>query len=95
MVPTLETERLTMRAWRQTDFEPFAQFYADPALRRLSEGPATEIRPGVEWPLTRAIGPFAGTDSGRLRKRGRASLWVMPDYGFRKDGLNPKSVGVC
>jgi RimJ/RimL family protein N-acetyltransferase len=31
MVPTLETERLTLRAWRQADLEPFAAYYGDPA----------------------------------------------------------------
>jgi RimJ/RimL family protein N-acetyltransferase len=38
MIPTLETERLTMRAWRQADFEPFAQFYADPATAAFVGG---------------------------------------------------------
>jgi RimJ/RimL family protein N-acetyltransferase len=30
MIPILETERLTLRPWRQSDFEPFADFYSDP-----------------------------------------------------------------
>ena len=47
MIPTLETERLTMRAWRQADFEPFAQFYADPATAAFVAvtGQSTAVRP--------------------------------------------------
>jgi RimJ/RimL family protein N-acetyltransferase len=30
MVPTLETERLKLRAWRQSDLDSFAAYYAEP-----------------------------------------------------------------
>src|SRR5215475_1690224 len=38
MVPILETERLTLRAWRQADLEPFAQYYANPATAAFVGG---------------------------------------------------------
>src|SRR5215468_6765288 len=38
MVPTLETERLTLRAWRQVDLAPFAAYYADPATAAFVGG---------------------------------------------------------
>ena len=34
MIPTLETERLRLRAWRMDDFEALADFVADPDLSR-------------------------------------------------------------
>src|SRR5262245_21599959 len=38
MVPILETERLTLRAWRQADLEPFAEYYANPATAAFVGG---------------------------------------------------------
>ena len=38
MVPTLETARLALRAWRQADLEPFAAYYADPATAAFVGG---------------------------------------------------------
>src|SRR5215831_5021885 len=38
MVPTLETERLTLRAWRQADLEAFATYYADRATAAFVGG---------------------------------------------------------
>lgn len=34
----LETERLTLRMWREDDFEPFAQICADPEVMRFLGG---------------------------------------------------------
>lgn len=34
-VPVLETERLTLRQWRETDREPFAEMNADPEVMRF------------------------------------------------------------
>lgn len=39
-VPTLETERLLLRAFRPDDFEPFADFYADAERSKFVGGPA-------------------------------------------------------
>ena len=38
MVPTLETERLKLRAWRQSDLELFAAYYADPTTAAFVGG---------------------------------------------------------
>jgi len=38
MIPTLETERLVLRAWKQEDFEPYARFMADADVMRYLSG---------------------------------------------------------
>lgn len=38
MIPTLETERLLLRAWAPQDFEPLASFLADPDVMRYLSG---------------------------------------------------------
>jgi RimJ/RimL family protein N-acetyltransferase len=38
MIPRLFTERLTLREYRPTDFEPFAAFMADPEVVRFLHG---------------------------------------------------------
>jgi RimJ/RimL family protein N-acetyltransferase len=38
MVPTLQTDRLNLRAWRQSDLEPFATFCADPTTAAFVGG---------------------------------------------------------
>ncbi|HZB92318.1 MAG TPA: GNAT family N-acetyltransferase [Stellaceae bacterium] len=37
-IPTLETERLRLRAWREEDFEPFARMMADADVARFIGG---------------------------------------------------------
>jgi RimJ/RimL family protein N-acetyltransferase len=41
MVPTLETERLRLRAWCEEDHDPFAQFCANAATARFMGGPCS------------------------------------------------------
>lgn len=42
-IPTLTTDRLLLRSWRDSDLEPFAALNADP-----------EVMEFMRWPLTRA-----------------------------------------
>jgi|SRR5579863_1958490 len=39
MIPVLQSERLTFRAWREDDFEAFASIYSDPEQSRFIGGP--------------------------------------------------------
>jgi RimJ/RimL family protein N-acetyltransferase len=38
MIPVLETERLRLREWRESDFEPYAAIYADEGQARFIGG---------------------------------------------------------
>lgn len=40
-VPTLTTDRLLMRSWRESDLEPFATLNADPEVMEFMRGPLT------------------------------------------------------
>jgi RimJ/RimL family protein N-acetyltransferase len=75
-VPTIETPRLVLRAWRDADVEPWVAMNADPRVteflgrayaRELSEASAAAIRRALEedgygwWALEiRGGAPFAG-----------------------------------
>jgi RimJ/RimL family protein N-acetyltransferase len=43
-VPTLETERLWMRLFRESDFEDYAAMHADPEVMRFRDGPWDRAR---------------------------------------------------
>lgn len=85
-VPHLETDRLRLRGWRESDFAPLAAFYAaDPgatyvggamppedAWRRL----ATFIG---HWHL-KGYGPFAVEENATGRWCGWCALWQPPEF---------------
>jgi RimJ/RimL family protein N-acetyltransferase len=55
LVPTLETDRLLMRGWREDDFEPYAALMADPEVARYLEG-----RPYDRWESWRSMALHVG-----------------------------------
>ncbi len=62
--PTLETARLRLRGWRESDFDAFAAMMADPDCARFLTGdqrPQIARRRGVVWRCMSAI------DAARLR----------------------------
>ncbi len=80
-IPELETERTLMRAWRQSDLEPFSAWRADPEVSRFVGGPldrdqswramATYLG---HWQL-RGYGTWAVQSKADGQLLGRAGLW--------------------
>jgi RimJ/RimL family protein N-acetyltransferase len=79
-VPTLTTERLTLRGWRPDDLEAYAEITADPEVMRFMDGPLD--RAGA-W---REIALFVG--HWELRGYG---LWVVER---REDGALLGRIGL-
>ncbi len=81
--PTLESERLVLRGFREADFEPMAEFYADP-VSSFYGGPCGReeawrkfaIYPG-HWAL-RGYGPWALEEKESGDFVGVSGLW-FPD----------------
>lgn len=82
MIPTLETERLRLRAWTPEDFEDHARFSADPdVMRYLSGEPQSRAEAWRtmamivgHWAL-RGYGFFAVEQKSDRRFIGRVGLW--------------------
>ena len=53
-IPVLETGRLRLRGWIPEDYDPFAEFYADPVASRFVGGPRDRE---AAW---RALAMYAG-----------------------------------
>ena len=80
-IPVIETERLVLRGFTSTDFEPYAQGNADPEVQRFLGGPmdreaswrslAAHIG---HWTL-RGYGQWALERRADGRLIGRAGLW--------------------
>jgi len=68
MVPTLETERLRMRAWREDDHAPFAAYLADEASAKFIGG---ACGPADAWRRM-------ATQIGHWAMRGYGS-WVLEE----------------
>lgn len=75
-IPTLETERLRLRAWRADDLDSFARWYADPQVMRYLGDGTTADRAQTWAAVARAIGHWV------LRGYGQ---WVVE----RKDTGEP------
>jgi RimJ/RimL family protein N-acetyltransferase len=81
VIPVLETERLRLREWRETDFEPFAAIYADEAQCRFIGGPQSRAEAwrkmalfAGHWPL-RGYGQWALEDKATGAFAGWAGPW--------------------
>lgn len=96
MVPTLETARLRLRAFRESDLEAFAAMQADPEVMRHI-GPAGATRTRAEswtgmavamgqWVL-KGFGMWAWEERASGRFVGRGGIlepygWPMPELGY-------------
>lgn len=85
MTPTLETERLVLRAMKSEDFEPFAAFYASDAARFVG-GPEDRVATwrrmatyAGSWTL-RGYGKFVVEDKQTGRPAGMAGPWYPEDW---------------
>jgi RimJ/RimL family protein N-acetyltransferase len=93
MVPTLETERLILRNWQESDFDPFAQYYADPTTAAFVGGTCSRSDAwrrmaafAGHWPL-RGYGFWALEEKASGHFVGYAGLyfpegWPEPEVGW-------------
>ena len=79
-IPTLETDRLILRAFRQEDFEPMAVFFADP-VSAFYGGPCNREEAwrkfavySGHWAL-RGYGPWALEEKATGQYVGLSGLW--------------------
>ena len=91
MIPTLTTERLTLRAPRLDDFEPFAAFYAGPRSGFVG-GPLTRERAwrvlaqeAGHWHLM-GFGRWIVTETPSGRPVGVVGLWHPEGFPERELG---------
>jgi len=85
MAPKLETERLSLRAWRKNDFAPYAQFCADENMmtyvggtKSLAEAWTNFCAMIGEWSV-RGMGTFAVEERASGATAGYAGLWFPID----------------
>ena len=91
MIPTLETERLILRALRESDFDEYASMMSDPEVTRYLGDGRTHGRDEAwrhfamlvgHWQL-RGFGMWAITERGRDRMIGRAGFFYPEGWpGF-------------
>ncbi|TMR28688.1 GNAT family N-acetyltransferase [Nonomuraea zeae] len=97
-MPELETERLTLRGWREEDLEPLTAIYADPAVMRFigdgsvrtsEETAAGFARMRREWE-ERGFGMFAV----EVRETGELAGWAgLTVPGFLPEVLPAVEIG--
>lgn len=84
--PELETERLRLRFWRESDVEPFLAFYRDPQsaavygddVKRSDVWRRIALIIG-HWQL-RGFGPWVLEDKATGRFAGHGGLWFPDDW---------------
>lgn len=84
-IPTLETERLTLRAPKLADFEHWAAFYASPRASSESR-PLTRLEAWQTWAadaglwLLRGYGPFGLEDRATGAYLGEVGIYQQANY---------------
>ncbi|MGE0237836.1 MAG: GNAT family N-acetyltransferase [Parvibaculaceae bacterium] len=87
LVPGLETERLRLRQWRESDVDPFFAFYRDPqsaavygdGITRSDVWRRVALLVG-HWQL-RGFGPWALEDKATGKFAGHGGLWFPDGWG--------------
>lgn len=99
--PTIETARLTLRAWRESDFPAMARFYADDQTARFVGGVMTPDEAWRRmatyvghWSL-RGYGPWALEEKSSGAFIGYSGLWNPHGWPEREInwGLLPEKQG--
>jgi RimJ/RimL family protein N-acetyltransferase len=85
--PELETERLRLRHWRESDVDPFLAFYRDPQSAAIY---GTDITHSDVWRRValvighwqlRGFGPWALEDKATGKFAGHGGLWFPDGWG--------------
>lgn len=85
--PELETERLRLRHWRESDIDPFLAFYRDP---KSAEIYGTDVTRSDVWRRValiighwqlRGFGPWALEDKATGKFAGHGGLWFPEGWG--------------